>query len=365
MSVKVSVVIPAYNAEKIIKYAINSALGQTLKEIEILVIDDGSKDDTAAFVEKEFAGEERVKLLRQRENMGVGEARNRGICEAKGDYVAFLDSDDAYLPDMLEKLSREAEETGSDVVHAAGFLIPKIQRVPEDLTALKPEELREVVPGTNMPEKESEFAPPDFRTRLDQWYGLRYHWSIWNKLYRRKMLTDNNIFFDRLSMAEDMLFCFKCLYYAEKYRLMPLKPYIYRIGGAASLTRSGDSEAFINKLLDNEIKLAAALEGFLASLDFFRENPVDRERVMRVALNSIDQYYLSVAIQKLGTESIIKSGGVHDILKREFGDKSGFVEYLFLRYHESATNLIDAAAMTQNIEAFEEEAKTVKEKALK
>lgn len=96
----VSIIIPAYNAEKYIKQTIESAIGQTYKNIEVIVIDDGSKDGAAEIV-KSF-GDQRIIYIFQ-ENKGQSAARNSGIKIAKGKYISFLDSDDLFLPQKIER----------------------------------------------------------------------------------------------------------------------------------------------------------------------------------------------------------------------------------------------------------------------
>lgn len=106
---KVSVIIPVYNAEKYLSEAIESVLSQTLKDIEILIINDGSSDDTASISDAYSNRYENVRVI-HKANEGVSKARNIGIASALGEYILFLDSDDALTPDALEVLVREAEE---------------------------------------------------------------------------------------------------------------------------------------------------------------------------------------------------------------------------------------------------------------
>ncbi len=111
----ISVVIPAWRAEKTLSATLDSVLSQTWREIEVLVVDDASPDGTLALAESYAAKDVRVRVLRQSENGGVSKARNRGVREARGAWVAFLDSDDLWMPEKLERqmaLARKHPETG-------------------------------------------------------------------------------------------------------------------------------------------------------------------------------------------------------------------------------------------------------------
>jgi glycosyltransferase involved in cell wall biosynthesis len=107
------VVIPAYNAAAFISQALDSVLRQTLDSIEVIVIDDGSADDTGAIVDGFVQRDPRVRLFRQ-ENAGVGAARNTGIRHARGRYVAPIDADDIWLADKLKKQVARMEECGDE-----------------------------------------------------------------------------------------------------------------------------------------------------------------------------------------------------------------------------------------------------------
>jgi len=97
---KVSTIIPAYNCERYIKETIESVLSQTYKDIELIIIDDGSTDRTGEIV-RSF--ESKVEYIRQSKNTGPSAARNRGIEKAKGEYIAFLDGDDVWMPTKIEE----------------------------------------------------------------------------------------------------------------------------------------------------------------------------------------------------------------------------------------------------------------------
>ncbi len=100
---KVSVIMPAYNAEKTVAQAINSVTGQTFEDFELLVIDDCSKDATVSIIEDLAKADERIVFLKNEKNSGVSKTRNYGISMAKGELIAFLDSDDMWREDKLEK----------------------------------------------------------------------------------------------------------------------------------------------------------------------------------------------------------------------------------------------------------------------
>ena len=117
MKPKVTVVIPAYNAASYIQTSISSVLSQTLTEWELMVVNDGSNDNTEALI-KEYVQDNRIQLVTQ-PNLGVSAARNKGIALAKGKYIAFLDADDAYLPDNLQKKFNLLENnSGADFVYS-------------------------------------------------------------------------------------------------------------------------------------------------------------------------------------------------------------------------------------------------------
>ena len=99
----ISIVMPAYNAAQYIEQSIESVLKQSYTNWELIIVDDCSVDDTYKIVEKLCLNEERIKLFRMNENSGVAMARNFAISMSRGKYIAFLDSDDLWLPDKLEK----------------------------------------------------------------------------------------------------------------------------------------------------------------------------------------------------------------------------------------------------------------------
>lgn len=113
--VKVSVILPIYNEEKYLAQCLDSICGQTLKEIEIICVDDGSTDSSPQILETYAQKDSRIQLIRQK-NRFAGAARNKGMEHAAGKYLSFLDADDYYAPEMLEKMEQEAEKSQADIV---------------------------------------------------------------------------------------------------------------------------------------------------------------------------------------------------------------------------------------------------------
>lgn len=119
----VSVIMPAYNASPFIKEAIASVQAQTISNWELLIIDDCSADDTCRIVEKIAQNDSRVRLLVNEKNMGAAQSRNRGMDIFQGRFVALLDSDDYWHPQMLEKMLERAQESGADIIYCSYELV--------------------------------------------------------------------------------------------------------------------------------------------------------------------------------------------------------------------------------------------------
>lgn len=132
-----SVIIPAYNCETTLTNSIRSAQKQTLQDIEILVVDDCSKDKTREIAQAIAYSDARVRVVHQEQNGGVALARNRGVVEAQSEWIAFLDSDDMWLPDKLERQFALAKKSDAELLYTAaqcinetGMLLERFFRVP-------------------------------------------------------------------------------------------------------------------------------------------------------------------------------------------------------------------------------------------
>jgi teichuronic acid biosynthesis glycosyltransferase TuaG len=134
----ISIIMPAYNCEKYIEKAINSVIDQTFYAWELIIIDDGSKDNTVKIIKKMSSKDSRIRFYKNEKNLGVSATRNRGISIASGDWIAFLDSDDMWEKtklkkqmDCVEKIAAEFIFTGASYINEKGEYFQGIFQVPE------------------------------------------------------------------------------------------------------------------------------------------------------------------------------------------------------------------------------------------
>lgn len=119
----VSIITPAYNSEKFIEATIRSVQSQTFTDWKLIVVDDCSEDSTPSIVQKLQTEDPRIELLLNPENLGVANARNRGVEYASSEYIAFLDSDDIWLPEKLELQLKKLKESGADLAYSSYSII--------------------------------------------------------------------------------------------------------------------------------------------------------------------------------------------------------------------------------------------------
>lgn len=124
----VSIIMPAYNCEKFVTASINSVLAQTYKNYELIVIDDGSNDETMKILDEFSKSDVRIRLYANEKNQGVSATRNRGVSLAKGSWIAFLDSDDCWEKVKLTKQLIYAKETGADFIFSGSSFIDEESR---------------------------------------------------------------------------------------------------------------------------------------------------------------------------------------------------------------------------------------------
>ncbi len=203
----ISVIVPAFNTSSKILKCINSIINQSYKNIEILVIDDGSTDDTVAILNKNFVNEQKLKII-SKQNGGVSSARNTGLNYCNGNFVFFVDADDYIEKDCLKVLYNEIKSNNCDVVKADYFF--EGQKKPSIIT-----------------DKLYDLADEKSRNQLYFEIVSTYKYNnVWGQLIRKSSLA--NIKFDEnLKMAEDFKFNVMLYENCSKLKIISSKLYHY------------------------------------------------------------------------------------------------------------------------------------------
>ena len=204
--VKISVIMPIYNAAEFLKESIEDILAQTLKEFELICVDDGSVDESKNIIEEFVKHDSRVKYLFQK-NAGAGAARNTGMHSAFGKYLLFLDADDRFERDMLEQIWRKAEENQADVVIFSADCFQYASGVKRDATWLLDKKYLSdnyIENGLIKEDKKPEIL-----------YKLTTS-TVWNKLFKADFVREKQIEFQEIYVVDSMYFVMLAMAYAKK-----------------------------------------------------------------------------------------------------------------------------------------------------
>ncbi len=208
----VSVIIPVYNVEKYVEKCIISVLNQTYKNIEIIIVNDGSTDKSEEIILKYVKEDRRIRYI-SKENGGLSSARNKGIETATGDYICFIDSDDWIAVNFIECLLSRIEQDKSDIS------ICNIKHVYSDNI-----DNNEKIPNYHIDINET----INNKTALQYLFnGKKYQNHAVNKLYKLNLFKDNNIRFPENRIYEDAFTMYKLLYKAKKISLCNEYLYFY------------------------------------------------------------------------------------------------------------------------------------------
>lgn len=228
--IKVSVVMPVYNAQHYLFDSLGNVLKQTLKEIEVICVDDGSTDRSAQIIEDYASRDFRLSLIRQK-NQYAGAARNAGLAKCRGKYVVFWDADDRFALDALEKLYQKAEEDQADIS------VCDIRKW-DDTTD------RYVLPSNYL---RKEFMPDKvpFSAEDIPQYIFNFTTNIpWNKMYRRSFIQEHQLQFEHRKRANDVVFVMQALYLAKSITVVDERLIDYRYNNKNSLTATLSQDVF-------------------------------------------------------------------------------------------------------------------------
>ena len=282
---KVSVIIPCYNAEKYLEQCLNSVRNQTLRDIEIICVDDGSTDRTVEMLREYAAEDSRMKVLCQK-NKFAGVARNTGMDAATGEYLSFLDSDDYYELDGLEKAYAIAKENDVEMLKMSSTLL-------DDCTG-------EVTTNAHYSHEKFTLKDQIVQFKDDPQKLLNCADVAWNGLYSRKFIQDNQITFNNFRCVNDSSFYIHCLVTAKRIMVTDLFLTCYRRNIAGSLV------SIRHKFFDCQTNSCKLIKKIIneAGLDSFH-----KRMILQFELNQIFIWYdkfLDAGVNTFYVEEIIR-----------------------------------------------------------
>ena len=220
--VLVSVIMPIYNAEEFLRETLDRVANQTLKEIEIICVDDGSSDGSPAILQEYANADERFVIIKQ-ENQYAGVARNNGLQKAMGKYIVFWDADDLFELEALEKMYNRMEEDGADIcICDANQMDYNTEEVIVRNIYLQKQYLPENRPFSKTDIPENIFR---FTTNVP-----------WNKMFKREFVEEHKLQFQSLKQANDTYFSMMALFFAKSITYVDEKLVNYRLDNDKSLT---------------------------------------------------------------------------------------------------------------------------------
>lgn len=233
---KVSVIIPVYNGEEFISECMDSVINQTLKDIEIFVVDDGSKDRTPSILKRYAKRDNRIRVITQK-NGGAGAARNNALQYVTGKYLSILDADDFFERNMLETAYKKAEAAEADVVV---FRCDNFNTETKEYYPCAYSIRENLLPATQP------FAGTDIPKDA---FRLFVGWA-WDKLFRTEYVKENGFYFQEQRTTNDLLFVFSAIIKAKRIVTMDnLLAHHRRGAGSLSVTREKSWHCFYDALI--------------------------------------------------------------------------------------------------------------------
>ena len=234
----ISILIPTHNNEKYITSCLESIINQTYKNLEIIVIDDFSTDNTRQILKEFEKKDKRIKIITNSQNYGYGKSVNIGIKNSKGNYIQIVESDDFIEPEMSETLLNQALEHNTDIIKSDFYTIKKNKK-------------NKSKNHTNYPINQNINAETN-----PELYLLKP--SLWSFLFKKEFLIKNSIIFNETEGAsfQDTSFQFKCIYFAQNIRLIEKHLYNYNLDNP-------------NSSINNDKKAFAIINEFITINNFF------------------------------------------------------------------------------------------------
>lgn len=305
MKPKVSIVVPIFNVEAYLGRCLDSLLSQTMEDIEIIAVNDGSTDASLHILQQYADQDQRIVVI-NKENGGVSSARNEGIHAAQGDYIGFVDPDDWVDQEMYEAMYSEAMAEKADVVMCTYFREfgthskEKVFPLPEKV-CYRQEEVQDNMLRRLIGPLKEEIANPEF---LDAWG------TVWSKLYRADIIRQNGLRFIDLQVIgtnEDSLFNIHAFYHIQKFVFMNKPYYHYWRVNNTSVT-----SGYKPDLKEKWFSLYDSIESFIAD----KQLPTEYASALnnRICLNMLGLGLNTISMSNQ-TSAIMKIRKMDTILK--------------------------------------------------
>lgn len=299
----ISVVMPVYNAQTYLSDSIESVLNQSFTDLELIIVDDCSFDKSSEICKRYVEKDVRVKFVQLEKNIGAGMARNRGIQEAKGKYLAFMDADDTIEP-RLYQMAIDASENG-DVDMVVWGITEWFYDENENVVSKNP-----IMPGNGVWKKENKIALEALELERKTLLGYQC-----NKLYKRQIAEKNQIWFEEAILYEDFFFSIRMLEHSSSLSMINTAGYYYNKRFNGSVTTKFVKEYFelsrrrvyemyrycqhmkiLNEAVDalGKIYLRYILSGLMRNSDS-RSNMDGRQKRMWVQRVIKDELYMRTA----------------------------------------------------------------------
>ena len=310
----VSVIIPLYNAERYVAECLDSILAQTFTDFEVIVVDDCSTDNSVAVVESyipKFGG--RLTLSKTKHNSGGGgEPRNRGLRFSRGEYVFFMDADDAFTRTALEEMYSLAKKFNADTVYCERYYMSSGTGKDFIDKAYIADNRTQKFPVTDKPTLDTN----NMAERVKRAIIYGYWVTPWLRLVSRNLLIDNDITFPSLIGSNDVGWTFKVLFCSKRFLRIPNACYIWRMHDQSNTLRERTTPKHVHKWMDRTIRSLKDMDNFMSDIPFFRDNPVYRYAVCNCFL----QKDFEAIFDKCAIETPFN---VYNIFRKEFGSYLG------------------------------------------
>lgn len=298
MNKKITVIIPIYKVEQYLYKCLESVINQTLKDIEIICVNDCSPDNSSSILNEYKLKDDRIIIINHENNLGLGESRNSGIKIANGEYISFIDSDDYIESNFLEQLYNTAKKYNADIVSTLNILAVYDDRT-EKYNYNKTDEWKK---DNNLMEGRSSVSIENIMYETNEFTNV----MSWNKIWKKDFITRNNLYFQLKDRGEDIDVFYRTLLHDPVIAFNHHAIYYYRQHNSSIISSRGKDFNFIIqtiKCINNNIlyyqkynisKLPYLLKEIIYNIIYEVENYDNKQE----AFKYVHDYFLTLDLKK-------------------------------------------------------------------